>query len=403
VFHTTFLAAAVAVAAYPADAGADEPVAVIDLRALDAGAARAGRTDVAQQLERERGLSLIDDAALAAALTGEPFDPMDGEAADALASAKSSYGSLDCSGAAAAGERAINALAAVQASGGDVKDRLVQAYVYVLLCSASDPARARAVAHRLRALDPTLGADPPPGVSDEVWAKYPPIDATSNVYMVELNVLSEPKHAQIWIDHELAGTAPVSVHIEEGEHIVAAANETGSAVLRIPIRGRDARIENIELTPRGSSKADAIRAWVDGWRTGTRTPTPHNIHELLTTAGVRVGFLLTTNTESGETRVEAWSAAPKGSDEIALLIGAGRLDQVPEVAAMVRDRLSGGTGGGAGDQTPVPDPDGGGEDTYKSKPWWIYASIVGAVVLGGAVIIASDLADDTQVIRLSYP
>ena len=53
---------------------------------------------------------------------------------------------------------------------------------------------------------------------------------------------------------------------------------------------------------------------------------------------------------------------------------------------------------------PVPDPDKKSKKgTYASKPWWIYAAIAGAVVLGAGVIIGSELAEDRQVIRLEYP
>ena len=41
----------------------------------------------------------------------------------------------------------------------------------------------------------------------------------------------------------------------------------------------------------------------------------------------------------------------------------------------------------------------------KKKPlaWWVYASIIGAVAVGTAIIIANETADDRQRIEVSFP
>ncbi len=390
---------ALALLAIPGAAEAnDEPVAIIDLRS-DASVRPKLRETVGNALVHAPDLAPIDDREIAAALGGDSYDTGEGTAKQALVNAREAYGSLDCVKAAASAETAVTALAAVQARGVDVRESLVQAYVYVLLCSGDDEARAFAAAVRLRA----LGADPPAGVSATVWAKYPDVDATSNVYMVSLDVTTEPDGAEVWIDHERVGKAPLTVHVSEGDHVVAAAAEGAGAAVRLAIRGRQNRDVKVEI-PAGadpSGRADAIRAWVDNWRTGERAPTPRDIYQLLETVGVRTAVLLTVETETGSDRVEAWGNPTGGTKKVASLIGSGRPDQLGEVFQLIRTSLT------SWDRTaplatpaPVRQPDKG---TYRTKPWWVYAAIAGAVVLGGAVIISSELAEDRQVIRLEYP
>jgi len=380
----------------------DEVIAVIDLRS-DASVRPQLRETVANALVHAPALAPLVDREIAAALGGDGFDSGTGAAEAAVTKAREAYGSLDCVKAAAAAGDAIIALSAVQARGIDARASLVQAYVYVLLCSGDDQATAFGAAARLRG----LGVDPPPGVSATVWAKYPEVDATSNVYLVALEVATEPDGAEVWIDHALAGKAPLTVHVGEGDHIAAASAGGAGAAVRLAIRGRQARQVTVAIPsgPGASGRADAIRAWVDNWRSGQRAPTPRDIYQLLDTVGVRTAVLLTVQTDTGSDRVEAWGSPTGGDKKVAVLIGSGRPDQLGEVFQLVRDTVSSWDRAGPlpipGDGPgPVRHPDDG---TYKSKPWWIYAAIAGAVVLGGAVIVGSELAEDRQVIRLEYP
>ena len=53
---------------------------------------------------------------------------------------------------------------------------------------------------------------------------------------------------------------------------------------------------------------------------------------------------------------------------------------------------------------PVAAPRAGGEPAaHERRPWWVYASIAGAVALGAGVILANELADDHQRVELTWP
>jgi len=393
--------ATLAAVAGPAAADGIERIAVIDLRPEAADTRAQGREAVTAALRDHEGLWPVDDAKLAAALAGERHDPHAREAADALAGAKRAYGSLDCPTASAAGQRAVNALAAAQALAADVTDDLIQAYAYVLLCSGDDPARGLAVATQLRGLD----ADPPPGISASVWANYPAIDATSNVFLVDVEITSTPAGANLWIDHRRVGPAPMKLHLAEGEHIIAAAAAGGSTVQRLMLRGRDARTLEVGVAAVSPDRWQPVREWVDGWRSGARAPTPHDIHGLLTTVDTRVAILLTRDLSSGTDRVEAWAIHPERKLHNALLIGSSKLEEIGNLNGLVLRTTHAWDSGAPGpNENPIPIP-APGEDSEpkKAKPWWVYATIVGAVALGGALVLANDLADDHQVIRLEYP
>jgi hypothetical protein len=393
------VAVAAAVAA-PAAAGAGETTAIIDLRAGDAAARRTSRTDLARRIAADPAFAPIADAALASALAGDGADALTAAAEAALADARAAYGGLDCATAAAAATRAIDALAAMQARGDDVRDALAQAHVYVLLCSGDDGARAQATAARLRA----LGADPPPGVSASLWAKYPEVDATSNVFLAPVAIEATPAGAELWIDFAMAGTAPMTAHLAEGEHVVAAAAGGGATATRLEVRGRGQHAVALAVAaPEVSPALRAIGDWVDGWRSGKRPPTPRDIYLLLDTVGVRLAIVLAVETATGAERVEAWARPPRA--KTATLLGSGRTDQLDEVLKLAKDRLQAWDLGHQADpvaphpRAPKPEDEG----TYRSKPWWIYAAIGAAVVGGVAAIVAAETAEDRQVVRVTYP
>src|SRR5690606_35546507 len=96
------------------------------------------------------------------------------------------------------------------------------AYGHVLACAhlLGDTDRAMGAAQRLHGMSGASASGPPPGVSEDVWRGYPPVDATGNTHVVELAITTEPARAQVWLDHQPVGAAPVNVLVFEGEHLV---------------------------------------------------------------------------------------------------------------------------------------------------------------------------------------
>ncbi len=372
---------------------------MVDLRRGDAQQRAVSRGAIHGALVADARVLPVADDGLRAALAGEAQDAAADDAKAALTEAKSAYGSLQCPGAVTAARRAVDAYAAMQARGDDVTDALVQAYSYVLLCSggAADVDQAHWAAQRLRG----LGADPPPGVDDETWAKYPAIDATANVYIAEVRIVA-PEGAVVWIDHARAGKAPLATHLAEGTHIVAVGHRTGTGVVHATIEGRDPQTVEVAINAATADRWGAIRDWVGGWRAGTRAPTPYDLGQLMLSANVRVLFVATQVKDTGEERLEAWGL-PRDQKE-AVLIGSGSPENIDDVIELTVDTVTAwdagvAPGGGGG---PIPAP-ANKKKQDKAKPWWVYAAIVGAVVVGGGIVLASDLADDKQVIRLDYP
>lgn len=376
---------------------AAEPVAVIDLRPGEIADRQRYAGAVAAGLSRHDGVEALSDPAAVAALVGEPFAPHAAEGAAALAEARRAYGALDCALALPAADRAVEAFAAVQATGAAVGGELVAAYSYALLCAdaTGDAARAHRAAARLRALTP----DRPPGVAEELWQRYPAIDATGGVGRAEVEINSTPTGAAIWVDHRPVGEAPVVVYLSEGEHLVAAAGDTGAGTEVLRVEGWTAR-SVVEL--RGSEPRWAkLAAWVAAWRAGERAPTPDDIARMLAALELRVAVLITRNTSTGNDQLELWGAPP--GEVTAIMIGVGTTAELGTLAKLVVDTTAAWDRGERPDRlvaTPAPAPE---KKKVKQQPWWVYASVVGAVGLGAAVLLAAELADDHQRIEISYP
>jgi hypothetical protein len=434
---TTVVVAAAEVRAQPARRlePRSEPVVIIDLRPdqNDKGDRGGPKGDQAGAGERARTRAALATelaaaaAAAAAAMQGialEPGDPgaelalaLAGEHAGtsqaerqaaraAMKRAAAAHGRLDCQSAEQAASQAIDALSALQADARPhaITDSLVQAYVYVLLCAhhRGDTDAALLATRRLS----RLGVhDPPQGVDSALWSLYPAVDATANLPMAELELRTEPAGAQVWLDHQAVGQAPVTVYVAEGEHIVAAgparAGPHGGVARRLSVTGQS-RVETLAL-PATGTRWRAVAERVAAWRQdGASGPSPGELGALLTGLGVRFGLVL----RDGR-RVAIWAVEP--GDEQATRIGTATMDQPVDIAARVLERARG------WDRT---GPDGGtllretratgaalrGEGKASGgQKWWVYATIVGALILGSGIILASDVADDRQRIELRWP
>jgi hypothetical protein len=381
--------------AWPRAAHADEPVILVDLRPGADEALRASRAALRAELASLGGLVLRDEPGLDEALAGDAQGGDDAAQRAALEEARAAFGDLDCGRALAAADRAVLLGAARQAAGHADRLALRGAWAYVLLCSdrAGDRGRAQAAADQLRALG--LDSGDAAGIPAAVWDRFPEIDASTDRDIVPLTV-AEPAGAAVWIDHARVGTAPVTVHVAAGEHVVAVADGTRRGDGRIRAEARPLTV-TVDLAE-GAGAFAAAAAVVAGWRSGRTQPTAEALGTLMRRLEVRFALLL-----AGRDTVQVWVLGP-GDARPRKLDDASRRDPMA-IGAIVVDRAAAWDG-----RAPDPDrpllresPDDRGRRRGTPDRWWVYAAIVGAVAAGTAILYFQDAAEDHQRIEIRFP
>lgn len=393
------------------------------------------------------------DAAQRAALAAIQAEPL-----ARIARADALRRSGDCRVALEEADAAIATLAAEQAAIGatpeattdaaPVEHALAAAHGQVLACAhqRGDANRALVAAQRLRDLG---GGELPAGasavVTADLWRAYPPMDALGNAHILDLTITTDPAGAQVWVDHRLVGTAPVTVSAVEGAHLVAAAGSGRASSQHVEIDRKalppapwgQTQVMNVNLTlwPRAwawQAEAEAVARWrstqvVDGAALGA----------LLARLKVRFALVLVDadarlvrSGAPGQQAVQIWALAP--GETQAQRVGTGQIARPESVAARVAARAAGwdatpahagpaadrssgqvGQSDGAGPapgvpllrESDVPRRYGSrpGERRLARKPWWAYATIIGAVAATSLLILAADLGDDRQRIELRWP
>jgi hypothetical protein len=394
-------AALVALAAGPARAGKpaeDQAIAVIDLgRGTDAERATR-RAELVQGIAGVQGLRNLDDPELRGALAGEQPDRRAEVGRKALAEAARAFGALDCTRAVHGGETAVLELAAAQASGAAVGGDLVQAYVYQLLCAdqVGDSGAAQYAARQLRA----LGApEPPPGVTAAVWNKVPALDATVGLPLWQVDVAVAGGGAGVvWIDHAAAGTAPLTTQLAEGRHLVAVARE-GAATAVAVVAARGGSKAEVALPAAAGGRWRAIAARVRGWRSGAAKSSAAGLGALMTSARVRYAVVM-----NDRLQLEVWQAGRARAPARHL----GNAADAIEVGALVQDAERQRRQPGIDPDVPLlresaDDRGTASSDGPSNQEWWVYAAIVGAIVIGAGIVAANELGDDTQRIEITLP
>ncbi|HVV85998.1 MAG TPA: hypothetical protein VHE35_23220 [Kofleriaceae bacterium] len=385
----------------PARAG--EPIAIVDARTGDPTAEAAERADLALALRDVDGLTPIDDAR-AVALTGAD-DTTDGPLADlALAQTRERFGALDCAGVREPAQRAVQLLAGREAAGIDETVRLRAAWSYLLLCADKDGARvpAQGFADRLR----TLGGSP--AIPAELWARYPVIDTGSELALTDLVIEDPPEAAAnggsiagaaVWLDHRRVGTAPMTLAVPSGGHVLAMARGDERAGLVMLVGDPGKLTVSIGLTSYAAAQPE-LAAQVRRWQAGAPVKAP-DVGALLDRAGARFAIVV-----EGDHHASVWAREQPGGAP-ADVVFAGELDQPAKLAAAVRDTLA------AWERAPSPDvpliteTDLAVAEVSRSHkretPWWVYVAIGGAAVAGGVTIWAMDAGDNRQRIELTFP
>ena len=394
---TALVALGAAASAAPETRGRRERLAVIDLGSLGPSAGGADdatiRTKIAA-LVVAAGLEPVIGDGIEDALAGIAADQDAIELAAAIGEAQRAFGALECAAAIRAGQQAAGIAAARQAAGLPVPE-LARAWTYVLLCAdrANDADAAMTAAERLRAAGGS--ADVPA----DVWKKYPEVDAVLHREVVEIEIGADVPGAAIWIDHRLAGTAPVVVPLSLGEHIIAAAK--GSR------RGWAAGTAVRAQTKLAIPTADQATAWsevarrVASW--SGAMPAPEELGWVMARVRARVAVV-----RRGDS-VEAWGRvglADKphrlgGDDAVAPVAEAER------VVALAADRVK-----TWNDRAPDPDRPlliddlrarAGERRRDPPTRWWVYAAIIGAVGASAAIIYVHDAGSDRQRVELHFP
>ena len=391
------VAALVLCAALPARAERPVTIGVVDVGPGDRAARRARRSGLERSLEKVQGIELVPDPALRAALAGERYPRQLEAGRRSLEAARTAFGKPDCPAAEREAGAALLSLAAAQAAGAEVTDELRQAYVFQLLCAdqRADAASARGAAGSLRALG---GPEPPVGVGEPVWSRYPAVDVTAGVRHVQLDVTSQPPGAAIWIDHLPVGKAPISATVTEGEHLVAAAAPaSGAAAVR-------AAGGPLTITiPAERAPWRKLEARVRGWQSRAVKRDARGLSTLLSSA--RLGYAVVIDERGRFTVWQRRGLAVRQLGGAPDALGIGALVQAAEQRR----------------KNPGIDPDRplmretaeeraaylsqkkGKSQGPSRQEWWVYAAIVGAVAIGAGVVLANDLADDHQNFEITFP
>lgn len=382
-------------AALPARAERAVTVGVVDVGPGDRAARRARRERLDQALAGVQGIAAVRDPALRAALAGERSPPQLLAGRASLEAARAAFGKPDCPAAEREAAAAVVALAAAQAAGGEVTGELRQAYVFALLCAdqRGDPAAARGAVNALRGLG---GPEPPEGVGEPVWSRYPSVDVTAGVRHVQLDVTTQPRGAQVWIDHAPAGTAPLSAFVTEGDHVVAAAAPGGGAVALRAARGPLALTIPAERAP-----WRRIEARVRSWQSRAVKRDPKGLAALL--SGARLSYAIVID-ERG--RFTVWQRRGLAARQL------GTAPDALGIGALVQDAEQRRAHPGIDRDRPLLRETPEERAAYLSRKkgtgpskqeWWVYAAIVGAVAIGAGVVLANDLADDHQKFDVTIP
>jgi len=370
----------------------DDRIAVIDL----------GPGDVRPQLNAalvDKSLDVLSGDGVEDALAGINIDRDALTLAAAMVDAQTKFGGLACKDTTTAAQSAIAIAAARQAAGIAVPE-LTRAWTYVLLCAdrTGDATGAVVAATQLRALGGS------PDVDASVLARYPEVDALSNREAIELEINAEVAGAEVWVDFQRVGKAPVKLVLNAGTHVIAAASGTRRGVLT----GTVVRKQPVVTVP----MPDQAGVWgplatrVASW--GGKLPPATELESVMNQVGARVALV-----RHGGT-VEAWGHAGKG-EKLRRLgdgdDGARPLAEANELAALVADRI--GTW-----NSRAPDPDqpllvetpeerqrynAHGEKEDEPTPWWVYATIGAGLAIGATIIYLNESGDSTQRVELKYP
>jgi hypothetical protein len=378
-----------------------EPIAVVDLRAGDPSALAASRSKLIDDLDKVNGIRVKRE--LDGALSGSGSDQDVPEVLAAIEEAQAAFGALDCGRATTAANKAIVALAARQAGGLDDRIALRKAWAYVLLCAdrADDTASMAIAVSRLRALGATTADQA--SIDPKVWNRAPEVDAVADREIVEVTIEADATGATAWIDHVAVGTigsGGLVVYVPAGDHVIAAAVSSRRGAKAVTLAGKQAKV-SLALVDRRGKHSD-LAGMVKAWRDKVESPTADGLAAVMSHAEVRFAVVL-----SGNRTAQVW--ARSDADRVARKLDDSSIDSPLEIGSLIVDKVAVWDGR-------APDADYelltesaeereqryGDNDKRRTK-WWVYASIAGAALVGGAILYFNETAEDIQRIEINGP
>jgi hypothetical protein len=378
-------------------AGAPPRCAVVDVGGTRAPA--AVRSAVEAALAGAKKIQPLPDATVRAALRGEaPASQRLEPAKAALAAAAADYGALKCDEALKHAAKAFDLLEPDVAEPG-VRDDLRRALVYLLLCRdmRGDGAGASDAAALLRALAPPAGgtgaplADAPPGVSRDVWQRYPapPARATHSI-----EVRTEAPGAQVLIDLFPVGVTPLTVAVAPGRHRLVVARPAHVPWRRQIEVEKSGVVYEVSLAKRPLDRHESLR---EAALAITRRPKGER-----TAAAVRVGR------ETGAERVLAFEVH-KGRLRAELLDAAGQPKgglfeaDAQKVVARPADLTVYLDGADAAVAAKAPASRPAEKRVKIGSRWWHY--VIGAAVVAalGVAIWQSEKSSSNVTIQVTKP
>ncbi len=402
----------VAVAWGSARAEPAPPVAVIDLGEGDAAGLR-------RELAAS-GFAVMSAPELDAVLSGQEAGKDLEQAVAAIARAKEAFGALDCATAIAASREALPPLAARAAAGIASAKAARTALGYLLLChdragAFDDALRAAALLRALASHDELTAQ----GLDSAVLDKYPALDATAAVGLVPLELQVE-SGAAVSIDLGPARAGPLTAYLPPGRHLIAAAagsRRTGVWV-EVSHTTKSLALSLAEQDVPLSRVSERIAAWK------AQGPDPAGVaalfEQLLTAAqgqpwnpsSPRSPLLLVLGAISTPAQLQLWASDGPGQRPTMTALPAPQEPWSAQSASAVVEALR--ARQLAWRSTPPPDEaalsaesllrETPQDSSPRRKPtqWWVYAALAGAVTVGGAVILANELSDDTQRVELRW-
>ena len=260
--------------------------------------------------------------------------------------------------------------------------------------------RAAVALHQLGIVRPSGDA-----VIDDAWARHPDVDASTDRDIVALTVTAQLGSndiagASVWIDHKPVGVTPLSTFVMAGEHVVAVATAADAALAPrgaqfVMVQGKPLTAAIALATPTPSWPA--ITAALASWTSDDSSATA--IAGLATAANANIVIVLDDHQPSLWVVHPARPPLPAAARRIVAtlppLVGNGQ-----ELAASIVTTF-------AADHATEPAVPLVAEPSAEEAPhhpaWWVYASIAGAVVIGGAFIYATSTGDNHQIIHVTGP
>jgi hypothetical protein len=328
------------------------------------------------------------DAPLADALAGRTRGVRaQARAARAEADARAAFADLRCDDATRAAEAAV--LARLEADeAAPQKDAIGKSLAMMLLCAdqRGDHGAGFVAAARLRA----LGFDaPPPGVSAELWARYPEVDALSNRAHLKVVVrVAGGGDADVWVDLEHVGPAPATLDLQAGRHWIVLVTPRGRVAVAEDVKQGGERVID---PPPAPSAWESLANLVAAWRAGAR-PDGAALAKVMRAAKIVLTVLVVP--DGGDARAEVW-VLPEGAR------GAVRVGGAP-VADAARVRAAIGEGVARLRPPLVAVQPKAKKGAAPSRTWqYVFLGAVAAGTIG--ILLTTETGSTTQRIEVRFP